>query len=96
MPKPAAFMGSMHVCPSVTVIVPHVGGPIIGTAATVLVGGPPAAVIGDKGVCVGPPDTVAAASGTVMAGGKPMARMGDPCAHGGKIVLGNPTILVGD
>lgn len=95
MPKPAAFLGSLHVCPAVTVIVPHVGGPVIGTAATVLVMGPPAATIGDMAVCVGPPDTVAAASGTVMAQGKPMARMGDSCAHGGTIVLGMPTILVG-
>ncbi len=96
MPKPAAFLGSLHVCPAVTVIIPHVGGPVIGTAATVLVAGPPAAVIGDKGICVGPPDSVAAASGTVMAQGKPMARMGDACGHGGVIVLGNPTIIVGD
>jgi uncharacterized Zn-binding protein involved in type VI secretion len=96
MGKPAAFMGSLHVCPSVTVIVPHVGGPVIGTAATVLVGGPPAATIGDISVCVGPPDAVAATSVTVMAQGKPMARMTDPCGHGGKIMLGMPTIIVGD
>lgn len=96
MGKPAAFMGSLHVCPSVTAIIPHVGGPAIGTAATVLVGGPPAVNIGDTSVCVGPPDKVAAASATVMAHGKPMARMTDACGHGGKIVLGMPTIIVGD
>ena len=96
MGKPAVFMGSLHVCPSVTAIVPHVGGPAIGTAATVLVGGPPAVNLGDTSVCVGPPDKVAAASATVMAHGKPMARMTDPCGHGGKIMLGMPTIIVGD
>lgn len=96
MPKPAAFLGSLHVCPQVTVIVPHVGGPVIGTAATVLVAGPPAVNINDMAVCVGPPDKVAAASGTVSAKGKPMARMGDSCQHGGMIVLGMPTIIVGD
>jgi uncharacterized Zn-binding protein involved in type VI secretion len=96
MPKPAAFLGSLHVCPQVTVIVPHVGGPVIGLAIPVLVGGPPAANINDMAVCVGPPDKAALASFTVLAKGKPMARMGDLCQHGGAIVLGNPTILVGD
>ncbi len=96
MPQPAAFMGSLHVCPSVTVIVPHVGGPVMGTAAMVQVMGPPAVNIGDTAICVGPPDKVVLASFTVMAQGKPMARMGDLCAHGGSIVLGMPTILVGD
>jgi uncharacterized Zn-binding protein involved in type VI secretion len=100
MPKPATFMGAMHVCPMVTMVgivpVPHVGGPVMGTAATVLVAGPPAVNIGDMGICVGPPDSVALASVTVMAQGKPMARMGDLSGHGGTIVLGMPTIIVGD
>ncbi len=96
MPKPAAFMGSLHVCPQMTAIIPHVGGPVIGTAATVLVSGPPAVNINDMSVCVGPPDKVSLASFTVFAKGKPMARMGDLCGHGGAIVLGMPTIIVGD
>ncbi len=96
MPGPAAFLGSLHVCPSVTVIVPHVGGPVIGTAATVLVGGSvPAAVLGDMAVCVGPPDTVAMGCPTVLAQNKPWATFGSNCAHGGVIVLGWPTVLVG-
>lgn len=99
MPGPAAMMGSLHVCPQVTMVgpvpVPHVGGPVMGTAATVLVSGPPAAVIGDIGICVGPPDSVALACFTVLAQNKPMACVGDMCGHGGAIVLGVPTILVG-
>jgi uncharacterized Zn-binding protein involved in type VI secretion len=46
-------------------------------------------------VCVGPPATVSMGSTTVLLGGKPAARMGDPTAHGGKIVLGAPTVLFG-
>lgn len=95
MPQPAAFMGSLHVCPGVTVIIPHVGGPVIGTGATVLVMGPPSALMGDMAVCVGPPDKAVMGSPLVLAMNKPMARMGDPCQHGGAIVLGMPTILVG-
>jgi uncharacterized Zn-binding protein involved in type VI secretion len=32
---------------------------------------------------------------TVLIGGQPAARMGDMTAHGGAIVLGLPTVLIG-
>lgn len=93
---PAARLTDMHVCPMVTGVVPHVGGPIIGPGApTVLIANMPAAVVGDMVTCVGPPDTIAMGSTTVMIGGKPAARMGDPTAHGGSIVLGCPTVMIG-
>ena len=86
----------MHTCPMVTGVVPHVGGPITGPGApTVLIGNLPAAVIGDMCVCVGPPDTIAKGSATVLIGGKPAARMGDTTAHGGAIVGGFPTVIIG-
>lgn len=86
----------MHVCPMVTVLVPHVGGPILPPGApTVLIGGLPAARVGDMAVCVGPPDTIIVGSGTVMIGGMPAARLGDSTAHGGTIVAGLPTVLIG-
>jgi len=86
----------MHICPMVTGTVPHVGGPVSGPGVpTVLIGGMPAAVVGDMAVCTGPPDTIVAGSGTVMIGGKPAARMGDSTGHGGKIVLGEFTVLIG-
>jgi uncharacterized Zn-binding protein involved in type VI secretion len=92
----AARLTDMHVCPMVTGVVPHVGGPITGPGApTVLIGSMPAAVVGDLCVCVGPPDTIANGSSTVLIGGKPAARMGDPTAHGGSIVLGCPTVMIG-
>ncbi len=97
MGKPAARLGDMHVCPAWTGNVPHVGGPISGPGCpTVLVGGAPAAVMGDMCVCNGPPDTVVLGSTGVFFGGKPAARLGDSCAHGGKIVVGCPTVLIGD
>ena len=80
----------------VTGTVPHVGGPIAGPGVpTVLIAGIPAAVVGDMAVCVGPPDTIAKGSATVLIGGKPAARMGDQTAHGGVIVLGAPTVMIG-
>jgi uncharacterized Zn-binding protein involved in type VI secretion len=90
----------MHTCPMQTpagpVPIPHVGGPITGPGApTVLIGKLPAAVLGDMLVCVGPPDSIVKGSATVMIGGKPAARMGDTTAHGGSIVLGCPTVLIG-
>ena len=93
---PAARLTDMHVCPMVTGVVPHVGGPISGPGApTVMIGGMPAAVLGDMAVCTGPPDTIAKGSGTVMIGGKPAARLGDTCAHGGSIILGCFTVMIG-
>ena len=92
----AARASDMHVCPSATGTVPHVGGPILpGGNTTVLIGGMPAAVVGDNCVCSGPPDSISKASATVTIGGKAAARMGDSTAHGGTIVLGCPTVLIG-
>lgn len=92
----AARLNDMHTCPMVTGTVPHVGGPISGPgAATVFIGGLPAAVVGDMCVCTGPPDSIVKGSATVMIGGKPAARMGDSTAHGGSIVLGAPTVMIG-
>lgn len=97
--KPAARIGDMHVCPMVTPgtpPIPHVGGPVTGPCVpTVLIGGMPAATVGDMCTCVGPPDTIAMGSTTVMIGGKPAARMGDSTAHGGTIVIGCPNVLIG-
>lgn len=96
---PAARITDMHVCPMQTPAIPpipHVGGPVAGPGvATVLIGKLPAAVVGDSAVCVGPPDTLAKGSATVMIGGKPAARMGDSTVHGGSVVMGCPTVLIG-
>jgi len=99
MGRPAARLTDMHTCPAVTPGVPpipHVGGPVVGPGAPrVLIAGLPAAVLGDMAVCVGQPDAIITSSATVMICGKPAARMGDATAHGGTIVLGCPTVLIG-
>ena len=84
MSKPAARVGDMHVCPMQTPGVPpipHVGGPILPP-------GVPLVLIG------GPPDTIMVGSTKVLIGGKPAARLGDSSAHGGKIAVGAPTVLI--
>ncbi|MEM9919701.1 MAG: PAAR domain-containing protein [Bacteroidota bacterium] len=92
----AARVGDMHVCPMVTGTVPHVGGPVLPPGEpTVMIGGMPAARVGDMCTCTGPPDVIAVGSATVLIGGMPAARMGDSTAHGGSIVLGCPTVLIG-
>ncbi len=100
MGTPAARLTDMHLCPMVTmagpVAIPHVGGPITGPGCpTVLISKMPAACVGDMAVCVGPPDTIAMGSTTVLISGKPAARLGDNCGHGGSILLGCPTVLIG-
>lgn len=95
--KPAARLTDLHTCPLSSGPVPHVGGPIVGPGApTVLIVGLPAARISDMAVCVGPPDTIVQGSATVLISGLPAARLGDSTAHGGKIVVGAPTVLIGD
>lgn len=95
--KPAARITDQHVCPAQTTVPsPHVGGPILPPGeATVLIGGLPAAVLGDSAVCAGPTATIISGSGTVLIGGKPAARLGDSTSHGGTIVSGEPTVLIG-
>ena len=92
---PAARLGDMHTCPLFNGPSPHVGGPIIGPGAQVLIAGVPAAVVGDMCACAGPPDTIVKVSSTVLIGGVPAARMGHMTAHAGVIVQGAPTVLIG-
>ena len=93
---PAARLTDMHTCPMVTVLVPHVGGPILAPGApTVLIGNLPAARVSDTCVCVGPPDSILLGSFTVIIQKMAAARIGDPTAHGGVIVAGYPTVLIG-
>lgn len=97
---PAARVTDNHICPMVTPglpPIPHVGGPITGPGVpTVLIGNLPAATLGDMCVCVGPPDSIIKGSTCVLIGGKPAARVTDTCVHGGMIVVGCPTVLIGD
>jgi len=92
----AARIGDIHTCPLSSGPVPHVGGPIVGPSApNVLIGGQPAAVVGDICSCVGPPDSIVKGSTTVMIGGRFAARIGDMTAHSGVIVQGFPTVQIG-
>jgi uncharacterized Zn-binding protein involved in type VI secretion len=92
----AARVTDMHVCPMVTGLVPHVGGPILPPCCTtVLIGFLPAARVTDMAMCVGPPDVIAKGSMTVMIGFLPAARQGDMTVHGGVIVMGCPTVIIG-
>ena len=96
---PAARLTDMHVCPMVTPgtpPVPHVGGPILPPCCpTVLIGFLPAARVGDLALCVGPPDVIAQGSTSVITGFMPQARIGDLTVHGGVIVAGEVTVIVG-
>ena len=94
---PAARVSDMHTCPMVSPgPVPHVGGPILPPGCpTVLIGGLPAARVSDMATCVGPVDVIAKGSATVQIGFLPAARIGDLTAHGGVIVMGCPTVMIG-
>lgn len=93
---PAARVSDMHLCPMVTGIVPHVGGPILPPCCpTVLIGGLPAARVTDMATCVGPPDVIVKGSATVLICNMPAARIGDNTAHGGVIIFGFPTVIIG-
>lgn len=90
MTQLAARVGDLHTCPS------HVGGPILPPGfPTVVIGGAAAARIDDFCVCQGPTDVIKTGAPTVLIGGKPAARMGDLTRHGGVVVMGYPTVLIG-
>ena len=95
----AARLTDFHECPMVTPGVPpipHVGGPILPAGCpTVLIAGMPAARVGDMAMCVGPPDVIVQGAFTVLIGGQPAARVGDMTAHGGVIMVGAPTVMIG-
>ncbi|QXP61560.1 PAAR domain-containing protein [Olleya sp. HaHaR_3_96] len=95
MAGPAATVGSNHVCPMCSGVVPHVGGPITQGDPTVLIEGKPAATIGSMCVCVGPPDVIVTGVSNVIIGGKPAATTGSMTAHGGSVVIGATTVLIG-
>lgn len=97
---PAARLTDMHTCPMVTPgtpPIPHVGGPISGPCSpNVIIGGLPAARVTDMAVCVGPQDVIVKGSPTVHINGLLAARIGDNTAHGGVIVMGFPTVMIGE
>lgn len=93
---PAARITDMHTCPMVNPgPVPHVGGPVIAGSPDVLIGYQPAGRVGDSVVCVPSVDSISAGSSNVIINGKQAARIGDPTDHGGVIVAGCPTVIIG-
>ena len=98
--SPIARVNDFHLCPMQTpavVPIPHVGGPVVGPGAvTVWAGGMPVSVLGDLAICVGPPDVMATGAPTVFAEGRPVVRITDTTAHGGMVIVGLPTVMVGD
>ncbi len=93
---PAARVTDPHVCPMAEGPKPHVGGPILPMGEpTVRIGYLPAARVGDKATCVGPIDTISRGESSVIIGGKDAARMFDSTTHGGKIVKGCFTVIIG-
>lgn len=94
---PAARITDFHACPMVSPgPAPHVGGPVVSGQVNVLTVNMPQARVSDKCVCAGPPDIIVKGSATVLVGNMPAARIGDTTAHGGTIVAGAPTVLIGD
>jgi uncharacterized Zn-binding protein involved in type VI secretion len=78
------------------------GGTITGPGvSTVLIGGMPAAVVGDMHACVIPPPShipVSAfpmGSSTVLISGRPALRTTDTCICGAMSAVGAPTVVIG-
>ena len=98
---PAARIGDMVVCPMITGVVPHVGGPITGPpmGAPVIINNMPAATMNMMNVCAGGPGMIALGSMTVKINNQGAARVGDITNHGGTIAgpgaIGPPVIIGG-
>lgn len=94
--KPIVTVGSMHVCPMCSGTVPHIGGPVIGPGSpNVLINGKPASLMGDLCTCAGGPDTIVEGVPTVLINGMPAVTLGCMTAHGGSVVQGEPTVIIG-
>ena len=69
--------------------------------STVLIGGMPAAVMGDMHACAFPPPAshpptpFAKGSGTVLIGNRPALRIGDTAGCGAPVVVGAFTVMIG-
>ena len=88
--KPAARFGDAQACGMPGHHVGPIGGP---AALSVVIGTQPAAVVGDLCSCTA---QIAMGSMSVVLEGRLAARMGDLTSHGGAIVAGEPTVLIGD
>ncbi|TXL75753.1 type VI secretion protein [Vineibacter terrae] len=97
MGMPAARVTDMHVCPMVTGIVPHVGGPVLPPCSiNTLTGSLPQARVTDMLTCVGPPDVFVIGSPTVLVNNLMAIRiLVDTTAHGGRVVVGCFTVFIG-
>lgn len=95
---PAARITDMTSCPAVAPgPTPHVGGPIITGEPTVMTCFQPQARVTDTAICApGIPAKIVRGARTVFVGYKPAARIGDATNHGGVIVSGCPTVIIGD
>jgi uncharacterized Zn-binding protein involved in type VI secretion len=95
----AARQGDQHTCPLTNPppgSSPHTGGPIMLMGPpTVIIGGQPAATVGNICICAGPPDSITKGSATVKINGQSAARMGDKTTHGGQITGGCKSVLIG-
>ncbi len=86
---PAARLTDQHTCP-------HVGGPIVPACEPkVLIGNRPAARKNDKGTCKAAHDAIAQGEPSVIVANEQAARIGDPTKHGGRVVQGDATVLIG-
>ncbi|HZF52836.1 MAG TPA: PAAR domain-containing protein [Polyangiaceae bacterium] len=93
---PAARITDDHTCPKMDPPA-HKGGEIQTGAQNVKIGYQNAARVGDKALCTGTGalDPIAKGEPTVKIAGQDAARLGDPTEHGGKVVAGCPTVLIG-
>ncbi|QOY86673.1 PAAR domain-containing protein [Paludibaculum fermentans] len=97
--KPAARIGDMHICNAMNPGMPptrHVGGPIIEGVETVVTGNQKQSTVTHKCICQGPTDVIAEGATTVLVNNLPAARLGDHTIHGGIIVEGYESVLIGN
>lgn len=87
MSRPIALLGHAHTCPV------HGGGPVLDPGQVLVrFNGIPVAVEGGLCACPGAPDPMVKGSSTVRINGRGVMRVGDQTAHGGRIVVGAPTL----
>jgi uncharacterized Zn-binding protein involved in type VI secretion len=92
---PISLKGHHHTCPASCGSKAHEGGPITGGHDIVKVNGIPVALVGDACACSCATDTITSGAALFTVNGIQVAINGSATAHGGVVVAGDGSVMIG-
>lgn len=90
-----ATVGSKHICPMCSGLVPHLGGNVLTGENNVLINGKPVATTESKCNCnASTPSIIVEGNTNILINGKPIAFVNGSTSHGGTIVTGEENVII--